>query len=163
MADVTYSLTGNQVYANLRKQMRKRTGLAEERPNGLFILDTGTRTLGASSGFNTAGDEITLLNLPSQLPCIVVGVSVTLNEWDDGTDALTWDLVAENSAGTEEILLNEAVGGRVAGVTHWGGCSQDIKGGKLILEIAEPSASEVASATLRTRIALLVGSTGAVS
>lgn len=169
MATYSTKFLKNTVYAALRKAMRKRTAGLVEKPHGYFTIDTGTVTIDGAS-YNTAADEIEIIEFPDSVKVYLVDFAVTVNEWDDGVDAGTLDLVYQTSAGTESVFINDNTVAQAGGTIdstkstvlvfypHY-----DVSGGKLLLEVATPMNSTVAAATFRAKLGLYCGDPGTLT
>lgn len=170
MASYSTKFLGKTVYAYLRQEMRRRTKGLEERPHGVFLIDTGTLTFDGSAVLNDAGDEYELLEFPSNVKVYLLDFAIEHSDWDSNVaPELTIDLIIQTAAGAETVLVNEcalfqgttaltpvaAHGEDTLLVSAWKP-TYDVTGCKVILETGTDALTDVTSNTVRGKFVVYV-------
>ncbi len=174
MASYSTKFLGKTVYAYLRNEMRRRTKGLEDRPHGVFLIDTGTLTFDGSAVLNDAGDEYELLEFPSNIKVYLLDFAIEHSDWDSNVaPEITIDLIIQNAAGTETVLVNESIvfqGTTPLTVAQATGTEAvaptlqvaswkpgyDVTGCKVILETGTDALTDVTSNTVRGKFLVYV-------
>jgi len=143
------------------KSQRKRANIPL-RPNGLYLLK-GTRTLSSLASFDATGDELELFEFPSKYNTYLVGFTISPGDLDThATPTVTLDVLYENSAGTETVLVSESTAGQTGAkieylpsISAGTGFLLDVTGGSLRLEIGN-AAQATAATTASVSFSILV-------
>ena len=85
--------------------------LPDETPRGVFAFSTGAVDI-ATTNVDDAADQVFFLTFPGK--AYLMDLQVTAEDLDDGTD-LVFDVIVENSAGTEVVLINDTTIGQAGG------------------------------------------------
>lgn len=154
--------TVNDVNVNNKSFQRKLNHVSNARfgapnkPNGLFYFDTGDRSIAATSGDDT-NDEFFVLTFPANTRLLALQYSSS--DRDTGA-AMVEDVIVENAAGTEVVLINDTQTGRGSasdeldlGGSHFG---RDVSGMKLGLKVVT-AGSSAAAGTVRFKGVVLIG------
>lgn len=87
---------------------------APYRPNGIYAFDTGSTLSVPATSSDDTGDEYFVITFPAN--CLLLGLRYTSADRDtNATPALVEDVIVENSAGTEVVLINDTTVGQAGG------------------------------------------------
>jgi len=107
---VNSNFVNNKIFLTKAKRVRNQSAGSPHRPNGLFFFDTGAITI-ATTQMDDAGDQVFALTFPGQ--CRLIALQVKSSDRDThATPTLVEDIIAENAAGTEIVLINDTTIGQ---------------------------------------------------
>jgi len=115
MAAGTQNLSSVNAYtfASIAKRQMRDERLPDDHLRGSFSFTTGARTV-AATNTETEADELFVLTFPEK--CYLEHLLVTITDVDtNATPTLVFDVIVENSAGTEVVLINDATIGQAGG------------------------------------------------
>lgn len=130
---------------------------APYRPNGFYAFDTGTAISVPTTSSDGAADEYFVITFPAN--CRLIELLYTSAVRDTGaTPALVEDVIVENSAGTEVVLINDTTVGQAGGSDDLDANLRylDVSGMKLGVKVVTGGATPAAG-NIRFRGTVLLG------